>query len=188
MSSIRNWFSSVDCKPGFLSNVIDELRVKVEIGQVCRDVSIVIDGMSIRKQTQWDRKEQRYTGFVDYGNAAGECSEEMASESLVFMVVGLTGASWKSVIRYFLCNKIRSEVLAQLVQTALNILADIGFSIVSVILDGTIVNQEAASCLGCKVGSSFESIVSSFPHPTRSYLVYMIFDVCDMLKLLRNTL
>ena len=106
MSSIRNWFSSVDCKPGFLSNVIDELRVKVEIGQVCRDVSIVSDGMSIRKQTQWDRKEQRYTGFVDDGNAAGECNEEMASESLVFMVVGLTGASWKSVIGCFLCNNI----------------------------------------------------------------------------------
>ena len=77
MSSVRKWFSSLDCKPGFLSHVIDELRVKVDIGKVCRDVSIVLDGMSIRKQTQWDQKEQRYTGFVDYGNAAGECSEEM---------------------------------------------------------------------------------------------------------------
>ena len=58
----------------------------------------------------------------------------------------------------------------------------------SVIRDGAFVNQEAASCSGCKCGSSFESIVSSFPHPTHSYLVYMIFDVCHMLELLRNTL
>ena len=74
-SSIRSWCSSVDCKPGFLSNVIDELKLKLEKCEIGREVSLVVDGMSIRKQTLWDRKEQKYTGFVDYGNhSAVECS------------------------------------------------------------------------------------------------------------------
>eukprot|EP00794_Sanderia_malayensis_P020660 gene20660-22701_t len=134
-SSLRNWCSSVECKPGFLSNVIDELKGKLEKGEISREVSIVIDGMSIRKQTVWDTKEQRFMGFIDYGNnAVVESSEELASEeALVFMVVGATGLSWKSIIAYFLCNKVNSGVLAQLTRTALNFLADAGFVILSIV-------------------------------------------------------
>ena len=188
-SSIRNWCSSVECKPGFLSEVLKALEKKREIGEISREVSLVIDGMSIRKQAQWDRREHKYTGFTDYGNAAAvECSEELASESVVFMVVGLSGPTWKSVVGYFLCDKMSGAILAQLTRTALNLLADAGFVSLSVVWDGTFVNQEAARCLGCKFGMEWDSIVSSFPHPTRGYLVNVIFDVCHMLKLLRNTL
>eukprot|EP00794_Sanderia_malayensis_P008598 gene8598-9513_t len=188
-SSLRNWCSSVECKPGFLSNVIDELKGKLEKGEISREVSIVIDGMSIRKQTVWDTKEQRFMGFIDYGNnAVVESSEELASEALVFMVVGATGVSWKSIIAYFLCNKVNSGVLAQLTRTALNFLADAGFVILSIVWDGTFVNQEAARCLGCQFGASYDSLSTAFPHPTHGYLVHIIFDICHMLKLLRNTL
>eukprot|EP00794_Sanderia_malayensis_P011450 gene11450-12647_t len=73
--------------------LIDELKGKFEKGEINREVSIVIDGMSIRKQTVWDTKEQR---FMDYGNnAVVESGEKLASEALVFMVVGATGLSWK---------------------------------------------------------------------------------------------
>ena len=104
------------------------------------------------------------------------------------MVVGLAGASWKSIIGYFLIDKIEGGVLAQLVKTALGLLSDAGFVTWCVVWDGTFVNQEAARALGCKFGSSYDTICSQFPYPTRNYMVSMIFDVCHMLKLLRNTL
>ena len=189
VSSIRNWCSSVNCQPGFLSDVIEQLSKKLEFGELSRDVSVVVDGMAIRKQTQWSKKEQKYTGFVDYGgNAVVENSELLASEALCFMVVGLGGRTWKSIIGYFFIQKVTGEVLAQLVKTALAILANAGFMILSVVWDGTFVNQEAAKCLGCKFGATYESISTTFHHPTRNYSVHMIFDICHMLKLLRNTL
>ena len=189
VSSIRNWCSSVNCKPGFLRDVLDELGKKLASGELSSDISIVIDGMAIRKQTQWSRKEQKYTGFVDYGgNAIVENSELLASEVLCFMVVGIGGTSWKYIIGYFLIQKVTGEVLAQLVRTALAILASSGFRTWSIVWDGTFVNQEAARCLGCKFGVTYESIVTSFAHPTHDYSVHVIFDICHMLKLLRNTL
>ena len=186
VSSIRSWCSSVECKPGFLSEVLCHLKSKLTNGELSADVSLVIDGMSIRKQTQWDGKEHRYTGFVDYGgNARVEKSEQFSSEVLAFIVVG---ASWKSDIGYFLIDKINGGALAQLVKTALGLLSDAGFATWSVVYEGTFVNQEAARALGYKFGSSYDTICSQFHHPTRNYMVSMIFDVCHMLKLLCNTL
>ena len=130
-----------------------------------------------------------YLGFVDYGpNAAVECKEQLASEVLAFMIVGLGGSTWKSIVGYFLIDKVSGGVLAQLARTALSLLANAGFVTWAVIWDGTFVNQEAARCLGCKFGQTYNSMDMSFPHPSRGYLVHVIFDVCHMLKLLRNTL
>eukprot|EP00794_Sanderia_malayensis_P003881 gene3881-4425_t len=152
-----------------------------------KEASIVIDGMSIRKQTIWSAREQQCTGFVNYGyNVSIEHKEELASEALVFMAVGITGVTWKSIIGYFFCNKVPSGVLAQLTRTALNFMADAGFVVLSIIWDGTY--QEAARCLGFRFGSSHKSLVTAFPHPSRGYLVHVIFDICHILKLLRNTL
>eukprot|EP00794_Sanderia_malayensis_P004342 gene4342-4920_t len=168
------------------SKVLTEKLAKGEIG---KEVSIVIDGMSISKQKIWSNREQKYMGFVDYGcNVSIEDKEELASEALIFMAVGNTGVTWKSIIGYFVCNKAPSGVLAQLTRTALNFVADAGFDVLSIIWDGTYVNQEAARCLGCRFGCSYESLATAFPHPSRGYLVHVIFDICHMLKLLRNTL
>ena len=69
------------CKPRFLRDGLDELGKKLASGDLSSDISTVIDGIAIRKQTQWSRKEQKYTGFVDYGgNAILDNSELLASE------------------------------------------------------------------------------------------------------------
>eukprot|EP00794_Sanderia_malayensis_P008637 gene8637-9569_t len=80
------------------------------------------------------------------------------------MAVGNTGVTWKSIIGYFFYNKVLSGVLAQLTRTVLNFMADAGFVVVSIIWDGTY--QEAARCLGCRFGSSYEPLATAFPHPS----------------------
>ena len=117
-----------------MSEVLHELKLKVENNDIGREISIIVDGMSIRKQTMWDRKEQKYTDFVDYGNyAVVECNEEHAQEALVVMAVCTTGQSWKSIIAYFLCSKVNSSVLAQLTRAALDFLTDAGFITLSIV-------------------------------------------------------
>eukprot|EP00794_Sanderia_malayensis_P002882 gene2882-3334_t len=114
--------------------------------------------------------------------------EELASEALVFTAVGNTGVTWKSIISYFFCNKVPIGVLAQLTRTSLNVMADAGFVAMSIIWDGTYVNQAAAGCLRCRSGCLYELLATAFPHPSCGYLVHVIFNIWHMLKLLRNTL
>ena len=104
------------------------------------------------------------------------------------MVVGIGETPWKSIIGYFLIQKVTGEVLAQLVRTALAILASRGFQPWNIVWDGTFVNQEAARYLGCKFGVTYESITTLFAHPAHDYVVHVIFDICHILKFLCNTL
>ena len=49
---------------------------------------LIIDAMSIRKQTLWDPKKEQYSGFVNYGPVPPEDPETLASEALVFILDG----------------------------------------------------------------------------------------------------
>ena len=52
-------------------------------------VCIVIDAMSIRKQTLCNTEKDQYSGFVDLGGVIPNAKPDtLASEALVFLVVG----------------------------------------------------------------------------------------------------
>ena len=55
------------------------------------DAVLMVDAMALHKGTVWDPKTKRYVGTVDYGTAIPENEDELATEALVFMVVGMTG-------------------------------------------------------------------------------------------------
>ena len=76
-ASLRNWCMSIDCKPGFLSDVLEQLKSKLSSNEITCDVALVIDGMSIRKQTQWDRREQCYSGTVY------KCNNKISSSTCI---------------------------------------------------------------------------------------------------------
>ena len=42
---------------------------------------LIIDAMAIRKQTLWDSKNDKYVGFVDYGDIPSEKPGQYASEA-----------------------------------------------------------------------------------------------------------
>ena len=67
VSSIRNWLSNVDCNPGFLSNVINLCS---KLDPFDSNFSLVIDSMSIKKQTSY--AGGHFTGFCDYGGIVAE--------------------------------------------------------------------------------------------------------------------
>lgn len=115
--------------------------------------------MSIRKQTLWDPKKEQYSGFVNYGPVPPEDPNTLASEALVFILVG-TRTRWRCPIGYFLCDKMNAKTQAQLVRLALEKAAD-----------AYLVH---------------DSMVTMFKHPSQNYNVYIILDPCHMLKVARN--
>ena len=79
-SLIRKWSSSVNCKPGFLQEAFQSLQSEVEEIPLKKDCCLIIDAMSIRKQTLWDAKKEQYSGFVNYGPIQPKDPDTIASK------------------------------------------------------------------------------------------------------------
>ena len=93
------------CSPGFITEAFKILKQEVKDHPEKKDCCLVFNAMAIRKQTLWDPTKDAYVGFVNYGDVLPELSDILASEALVFVVVGLR-SHWKCPIAYFLIDKI----------------------------------------------------------------------------------
>jgi hypothetical protein len=186
-SLIKRWARSVDCEPGFITEALDILKSEIQGHSEKKDCCLVFDAMAIRKQTLWDPKQDEFVGFVNYGPAQIESPETMASEALVFALVGLR-SHWKCPIAYFLINKLSASVQAELVRKALVLTAEIGLKVWCITSDGTSSNVATFKLLGCIFGLTYKSMITKFKHPTLGYDVFVMLDPCHMLKLARNTL
>ena len=87
-SMIKKWSSTIKCEPGFIKEAFISLSEEVKKSTHRRDCFLVIDAMEIRKQTLWDANQERYVGFVDYGPIPTEKTCEIATEAIVFLLVG----------------------------------------------------------------------------------------------------
>ncbi|CAB4016846.1 uncharacterized transposon-derived [Paramuricea clavata] len=113
-SLIRKWSSSFKCDPGFIDEAFTSFSQKVAQSSNDKDCCLVIDTMSIRKQTIWNPEKDSYSGFVDFGNEIpNEHPEKLATEALVFLLVG-TRSHWKYPVGYFLADKVNAKDQATL--------------------------------------------------------------------------
>ena len=184
-SIIRSWYTKIPAEPGFTDLSFRALSVAAKKSKNKLICALMIDEMAIRKHVQWDGK--KYRGFVDLGSGLEEddCSP-LAKNAFVMMVVGVN-SSWKVPIGYFLVDSLTGPEKANLVKLAISRLFSAGITIVSLTCDGpschfTMVQELGASC-------SSDDMRPYFRHPRNSTAkVYIILDVCHMLKLVRNTL
>ena len=87
--TIRKWSTSLNVEPGFLSEVVDKLKNDIQEDPDMSDCVLMFDSMGIKKEVIYNKHKQCYAGFVDMGNIINDADEQLASESLVFLVVGL---------------------------------------------------------------------------------------------------
>lgn len=86
-------------------------------------------------------------------------------------------------------NGLLSTTLAELINTALKLTAEVNLKIRSVTCDAEKVNISASKILGCNLFSNnHEEIINYFSHPSENYKIYIIISACHMLKLTRNAL
>ena len=91
--SIKQWISSVDASPGFLSEVFEDSRIKIQGKPGRSDCALLADGMVIRKEiicyiiNNLPICQGRYVAFVHYDNIAPENSKIIAFRALVDMLV-----------------------------------------------------------------------------------------------------
>jgi len=140
----------------------------------------MLDEMSIRKHVEWDGKQLR--GHVDIGTGVQDDTVPPATEALVFMVVAVN-SSWKLPFSPSSKKYATGKDKANLLQQCLCRLDEAGVIVTSVTCDGASSNIAMFRELGASTNP--DDLQVSFCHNNRK--VYIILDVCHMLKLLRNT-
>ncbi|KAG0411246.1 hypothetical protein HPB47_011644, partial [Ixodes persulcatus] len=133
----------------------------------------------------------RLIGYVDVGQGLGPGKTyevPMATEALVFMVVGLP-SPWKMPFGYFLTNGVSGLFLKSLFEHSIIALEECVLHVKAVVCDGLGANDAMEKLLGCHVHEiRCEDMKTTFKHPTRpTEEVHFIFDACHALKLLRNS-
>jgi hypothetical protein len=109
-------------------------------------------------------------------------TERLASEVLVFMAVGLSGR-WKLPCAFFFTDHMNADQQTNFVLDCMKRLHHSGITVRTVTCDGTEVNMKMFKNFGITVENP------SFRHPCDSSInIFAVFDVCHMIKLLRNTL
>lgn len=183
-STIRKWASSRNCSPGFLVEVMETL--KRDMHEDRREVVVMFDSMHLKKAYSYDTGTQTYIGSVNYGHLHTGCEDTLATEALVFMVVGLK-KHFKLPIGYFLIDKISSDSQAQILRNAITLVTEAGHSVVAVVCDGNYTNQATATALGCNL-SDPDNLKTNFKNPVTNEDVYFCFDACHLIKNVRNCL
>lgn len=185
--TLQRWLTSVDAKPGLNKLMLDML------GRRCHEdhtkyglVTLILDAMAIKKTVQYNPQTQKMSGFVDMGDGSNET--DVASEALVFMVVGIQG-HWKAPVAYYLTSALSPETLKVLVVHALEELHARGLRVVCMTMDGHASNISMCNKLGCDLKANpCEPLKTSFAHPVTGERVFVMMDACHMLKLARNML
>ena len=206
--SMRRYVFPVDCGPGFLLNVIKTLGEEIRNKKHGKECTLVLDEASLHKAQGWDPRLKQYIGrctnlnrrkdkeystdderIVPADNDDNEEDEDddLATQVLVFMLVGLDG-TWRQPIGYWFTKHHSGEIVATLVKQSLQHTHEHGVDIRALVFDGLPANITMVNSLGAKISSNFEEMINWFEHPWSKKKVYIIFDACHMLKLMRNLL
>lgn len=141
ISTIRNWYSSINGSPGFSEDALSIIQKKANIANHNGNellVCLMFDEINIRKHLQFDRTKKKTVGYITYGTANDneiEADTPIASEALAFMVSGIND-KFKIPIGYVLTDKIKSEEKAALLQEVLLLLNKTGAKTVALTFDG----------------------------------------------------
>lgn len=188
--TIRSWYANSDMNTE--PNVINEqclniLRRKVmekaEQGEklIC---GVLFDEVHLYKHIGWSARDKKLVGYVENNDPEGEATKcDVISQSLVFIVTAVND-SFELPIAYYFINSMDGDRKKSLVEKIIEALMDCGVIVSHVSFDGFQANKKMCKLLGAVL-----NVNSPFFKPyirVKSQNIYIFFDVCHMLKLIRN--
>lgn len=184
-STIRCWYKVVDGRPGFTDEALKIISKVVENKNARLQVSLVMDEIAIRKGVTY--KSNKLYGYVNLGTYLMQEDGDnlpLGKSVLVFMIVSLT-YGWKTPIAYFVIDSLSAKERANLLEIALQLLHEAKADVRTITFDGAATNLSMCRELGAdfRLGNNFAPY---FRHPTTTENIYIMWDPCHMLKLVRN--
>lgn len=192
--TIRSWYVNSDLNTA--PNVINErcmnvLKKKViekaEKGEklIC---GVVFDEVNIRKHIQWSNKERKLIGYSSIrknDTEDGKKNPDVANQALVFMVVAVND-SFQLPVSYYFISSLDADKKMSLVEKLIEQLMDCNVVVSHLTFDGFAANKKMCKLLGAVL-----NVYSPFFKPyiqIRNERIYIFFDICHMMKLVRNNL
>jgi len=191
VETLNRWDCSTNYKPGISKDIINHVSnlVQSSLQKGQRLVfNLTFDEMNIKKWTFYCKTSQEWKGLVDLGGQLQDEKGErqQASKAIVFMLLNINGA-FKAPVAYYLTNSLSGEEKCILLKDLLIELHNNSINIVSITFDGDESNQKSCKILGANFDYTDKANFRSyFLHPCTSENVYIFFDPCHMLKLVRN--
>lgn len=188
--TLRKWYSNSDCdgRPGFMIEALKTLQNLAD-SKKCEGklflVSLSFDEIYIRKHLQWLHEQKIFSGHITYGNLTDGDELPIASEVLMFMVTCLESAT-SIPIAYYCITSLNAYEKRDILLEVLAKLYHIGVTVINISFDGHKTNPLLCELLG----ASFD-VHNPIPYiidPLSENKIYLLFDPCHMLKLLRNAL
>lgn len=195
IETLNRWNCSKNYQPGIFSEILEYVSKMVLENQKNGKqlvFNITFDEINIKKWSFYCKKSHEWKGLVDLGGqleeANNDINKQQASKALVFMLVNING-SFKTPVAYYFNNSMSGNEKFILLKDILIETHKHSIKVVSVTFDGDESNQKSCKIFGanfdCRDKNNFQSF---FPHPVSSETVFVFFDPCHMLKLLRNYL
>lgn len=128
---------SFDGEIGITSLILERLKVeraglKVQQETYC---SLIIDEMSIKEKTVYDRQVDRIFGFVDMGNATSDSGPpQVANRLLCFVLRGLA-TSYVIPVAYFFTRRMKHAELQSMTLAVMEVVESCGFHVVRLVTD-----------------------------------------------------
>lgn len=188
ISTLKEWYRVVDGEPGFTEEALHAIGLRASDPSKPVIINLTLDEISIREQLIYSGN--RFHGGIDLGTglSGGEDSDNIikAKNALVFMAVSQT-ENWKIPIGYFLIDSLNGEERANLLTLAFENLHKVNCKVFSITFDGASANLSMCTSLGANFKYN-ENFKPYFQNPITQEPVYIFWDLCHMVKLVRNTL
>lgn len=194
--TIRAWYANSDLntEPNVISvNCLNMIRrkssEKAEKGEklIC---GVLFDEVHLRKHIGWSNRERKLVGYSIGHEDENECDDaatksDVASQALVFIVAAVND-SFEIPIAYYFISSMNGERKKTLVEKIIEELMDCNVIVSHVTFDGFQANKKMCRLLGATL-----NVYSPFFKPyirVRNQNIYIFFDICHMIKLIRNRL
>ncbi|GAB1864054.1 THAP domain-containing protein 9 [Camponotus japonicus] len=194
VQTLNNWYCKKQYKPGIseetINNISNIVNQELEKGKKLV-FNITFDEMHIKQHKEWDKTTHSWKGLVDLGGQLNEINKDgkykVANKALVFMLVNINGG-FKTPVAYYLINSLNGLEKSILLKDLLIKLNEKGINVVSVTFDGDKAHKTACEKLGANLNyKDKDNFKPYFEHPSGNLQpVYMFYDPCHCLKLIRN--
>lgn len=206
-STIRAWYANSDLhtEPSVINaNCLNILRKKVaekEANDEKLVISLMFDEMHIRKHVQWSNKHRKLIGYAnvkqnEYENEDQQPFDEdvsnttrkkpeVANQALVF-IANAVNDSFQLPIVYHFIRSMNAEEKKNVTEKVIEELIDCGVVVSNLTMDGFKTNKKMLALFGANLkvhSSSFRPYIE-----VKGQRIFVFFDSCHMLKLVRNQL
>ena len=132
---MRNYVSGVQFMPGHLVSVMKTIQENIANKKHRSTCTLVIDEASLHKAQCWDPQLKSFMGMCTSIPGVDDSDEKLATQFLVFMLVGLDGL-WRYPDIHWFTNHNSGEIVATLVRQSLKPTDEHEIDVRALVFDG----------------------------------------------------